>query len=66
MTQEQKALDAAKALCLEDESDEEHADHADALAVAYAAFAGRTESNPAPPGETPLSAAVVVTSEDPE
>jgi hypothetical protein len=66
MTKEQETLDALKATCIGDESDEEHAAHAEALAAAYAAFAGRQVSNPAPPGVTQVTADVVVTSEDPE
>ena len=65
MTKEQETLDALKAKW-EGESDEYHAAHAAELEAAYAAFAGRQVSNPAPPGVTQVTADVVVTSEDPE
>lgn len=62
MTDTQTELDAAKKFCLADETDEQHAKHADRLTAAYAAFAGRQESNPAS-GETAIDAHVTVVSE---
>lgn len=61
----QEDLDYAKSLCLEGESESEHAMHADQLTRAYVAFANQDEkdSNPAAP-ETSITAAVVATSED--
>jgi hypothetical protein len=41
------------------------AEHAEGLAAAYAAFAGRQASNEAPAGETFIDADVVVSSEEP-
>ena len=44
-TEEQRTLDELKALCVEGESETEHAEHAEALADAYAAFAARPLSD---------------------
>jgi hypothetical protein len=63
MSAEQETLDAAKLECVEGESAEEHEAHREKLEAAYAAFAGRQESNPAEPGVTEIDAAVVVNSE---
>ena len=63
MSAEQEALDAAKAECAEGETPEEHEAHRQKLEEAYAAFAGRQDSNPAPPGITEIDAAIVVSAE---
>lgn len=63
-TVEESKLNEIKMLCVEGESAEAHAAHADDLAKAYAAFAGRQDgSNPASPGVTNVSADVVVASD---
>jgi hypothetical protein len=63
MANEETELIAAKKLCREGETDDEHAKHADRLRAAYAAFAEPQESNPALPGETAIDAHVTVVSE---
>lgn len=67
MAGEQERLDELKAQCVEGETGEQHAAHAEALTAAYTAFASRDvatdESNPAPPGETFVDAAIVVTAD---
>lgn len=66
-TIEESRLNELKMLCLEGESDEAHAAHTAELADAYAAFAGRQESNPAPAGVvTEVTADLVVASDMPD
>ena len=65
----QEALDEAKAECVEDESEEAHGEHSEALKAAYAEFAAachavdgvnQAESNPAPEGVTEITADIAV------
>ena len=65
----QDALDEAKAECAEDESEEVHGEHSEALKAAYAEFsaachavdgAKQVPSNPAPPGVTEITADIAV------
>lgn len=60
MSNVQNSLDYLKAQCIEGESEEEHALHSTALEEAYANFANAEESNPAPQGETGLTADVAM------
>ena len=64
----QKDLDAAKKLCKEGESEQQHAKHADQLAAAYERFqraSGEVSpSNPAHEGVNGTTASIVVVSEN--
>jgi hypothetical protein len=63
MSKAQDVLDAAKALCVEGESEEDHAQHSAKLEAAYKAFSDGSVSNPSPQGETGIDAHVVVSAE---
>lgn len=65
MTDPQRELDEAKALCKEGETEAEHLTHKERLEAAYRAFSQDPSSNPAPAGITEVSAHVVVQSDCP-